>query len=113
MPIECAWFETGNSSDFIAATSTCLEKLCSPKMPSSDEYLYLQRLLKTWAPDLVLNSEIRSLISNQAVVGKNASISQSVIGPHINIPIDSVIEKSVIVSNAILKNHKYENEIVF
>ena len=47
-PIQCEWFETGNPTDFLTATQTCVEKLEAPAIGGWSQWLW--NFLKTQQP---------------------------------------------------------------
>lgn len=100
-PFNCLWFETGNPTDFLAATENCLKIL--HENPHSAEGRYIQSVLNRFCGlqwRLESGHDYLCLVSSSAKVSLNARLEGfSVIGSNSEIASDAVVKNSVIGSD--------------
>lgn len=100
-PLNCLWFETGNPTDFLAATESCLKIL--HEVPQSAEGQYIQNVLNKFCGTqwrLESGHDYLCLASSSAKVSLNARLDGfSVIGANSEIASEATVKNSVVGSD--------------
>lgn len=122
--INCHWYETGNSQDFLKATEASLELLAGPAAPTTptvpaDNYAqtYLKKVLERFGTETPLvESHGKGLLfkTPSSQFGKNVSMSGFVVlGPHCQIGSDCQLHNVVIADKVqIAPGTQVQNQIV-
>lgn len=114
-PIDCLWYETGNSLDFLSATEACMQILTSEHNTTEKSYLF--SVMENFNRNNFLIESGQNhlgLFSKTAQIHLGASLSGFVVvGDHSSVEEGCELHNCVIGNNVLCKsNEKIKNQII-